>query len=60
MLEEEGKEKKGDTWWRIEEGKEAGSWKTDTHKAMCQDNSEENKRRYKSMTNKTKKQFQNQ
>ena len=33
--------------------KEAVSRK-DTHKAMCQNNAEENKRRYKSMKNKAK------
>ena len=35
--------------------KEAVSKKKGAHKAMCQDNTEENKRRYKSMTNKAKK-----
>ena len=35
--------------------KEAVSRKKEAHKAMCQNNTEENMRRYKSMTNKAKK-----
>ena len=59
MWEEEGRSK-GDTWWWNEEVKEAVSMKKDAHNAMCQNDTEENKRRYKSMTNKAKKEFQNQ
>ena len=46
---------KGDTWWSNEEVKEAVSKKTEVHKAMCQNSTEENKRRYKSMKNKASK-----
>ena len=46
---------KGDTWWRNEEVKEAVSRKKDAHKAMCQNNIEENENRHKSMKNKAKK-----
>ena len=35
--------------------KEAVSRKEDAYKAMCQDNTEENKRRYESMKNKANK-----
>ena len=35
--------------------KEAVSRKKDAHKTMCQNNTEENKRRYKFMNNKSKK-----
>ena len=35
--------------------REVVSRKEDAHKAMCQNSTEENKRRYKSMKNKTKK-----
>ena len=38
---------KGDTWWWNKEEKEADSRKKDAHKAMYQDNTEENKRRNK-------------
>ena len=44
---------KGDTLWWNEEVKEAVSRKKEAHKAMCQNSTEENKRRYKSMKNKT-------
>ena len=37
--------------------KEAVSRKTDAHKAMCQDNTYENKRMYKSMKNKAMKAY---
>ena len=43
---------KGGTWWWNEDVKEAVSRKKDAHKAICQDNIKENKRRYKSMKNK--------
>ena len=46
---------KRNTWWWNEKVKEAVSWKKDAHKAICQDNTEENKRRYKGMKNKTNK-----
>ena len=36
---------KGDTWWWNEEVKEAVSGKKEEHKAMCQNNCEENRRR---------------
>ena len=49
------KRSKGDTWWWNEEMKEADSRKKEAHKAMCQNNTEKNKRRYKSMKNKAKK-----
>ena len=45
----------GEAWWLNEEVKEAVSRKKDAHKAMCQDNTEGNKRRYKSMKNKARK-----
>ena len=35
--------------------KEAISWKKDSHKAMCQDNTEDNNRRYESIKNKANK-----
>ena len=50
-----GEQKLGDTWWWNEEVKEAVSGKKDAHKAMCRNNTDENKRRYKSMKNKAKK-----
>ena len=50
-----GRRSKGDTWWWNKEVKEAVSRKKEAHKAMCQNSSEENKRRYKSMKNKAKK-----
>ena len=40
--------------------KEAVSRKKEAHKAMCQNSTEENKRRCKSMKNEAKKQFQKQ
>ena len=40
--------------------KETVSWKKDTHMAMCQDNTWENKRRYESMKNKAKRQLKKQ
>ena len=46
---------KGDAWWCIEEVKEAFARKKDAHKAMCQNGTEESKRRYKSMKIKAKK-----
>ena len=39
--------------------KEADSRKKDAHKAMCQNSTEKNKRKYKSMKNKARKQLQN-
>ena len=45
----------GDTRWWNEEVKQAVSRKKDAHKAMCQNSTEENKRRYKSIKNKSKK-----
>ena len=61
-----GKTSKGDIWWWNEEVKEAVprkngevkeavSRKKEAHKAMCENSTEENKRRYKSMKNKAKK-----
>ena len=47
-----GRRSKGDTWWWNEDMKEAVSRKKDAYKAMCQHNTEENKRRHKSMKNK--------
>ena len=52
-----GEKSKGGTWWWNGEVKEAVSRKKDAHEAMCQDNTEENKRRYKSMKMKQIKQF---
>ena len=37
---------KGDAWWWMEEVKEAVSSKKGAHKAMCQNSTEENMRRY--------------
>ena len=55
MWEEEGRRSKGDTWWWNDEvKKEAASIKKETHKAMCQNSTEENKR-HKSMKNIAKK-----
>ena len=45
----------GDTWWWNEEVKEAVSRKKEVHKVMCQNSTEENKRRYRSMKNKANK-----
>ena len=39
----------GYIWWLNEEVKEAVSRKKDSHKAMCKNSTEENKRRYISM-----------
>ena len=50
-----GRRNKGDTWWWNEEVKEAVSRKKDAHKATCQNSTEKNKRRYKSMKNKPNK-----
>ena len=47
-----GRKSKGDTWWWNEEVKEAVLWKKDAHKAIHRNNTEKNKRRYKSMKNK--------
>ena len=47
-----GRRNKGDTWGWNEEVKESVSRKKDAHKAICQNNIEENKRRYKSMRGK--------
>ena len=49
-----GRRSKGDNWWWKKEVKEAVSRKKDAHKAMCQDNTDKNKR-HKSMKNKAKK-----
>ena len=43
-----------------EKVKEVVSRKKDAHKVMCRNSTEENKRRHKSMKNKSKKQFQKQ
>ena len=50
-----GRRSKGGTWWWNEEVKEADSKRKDAHKAMYQNSTEENKRRYKSMKNKARK-----
>ena len=42
-------------WWWNEDVKQAVTRKKDAHKAMHQDNTEENKRRHNSMKNKAKK-----
>ena len=47
-----GRRSKGDTWSWNEEVNEAVSRKKEAHKAMCQNSTEENKRRHKSMKNK--------
>ena len=54
-----GRRSKGNTWWWNEEVKEAVSRKK-AHKAMCQNSTVENMRRYKRMKNKKIKQFQKQ
>ena len=54
-MERRGGRSEGDAWWWIEEVKEAVSKKIDVHKAMCQNSTEENKRRYENMKNKAKK-----
>ena len=46
---------KEDTWWWNEEVKESVTRKKEAHKVMCQNSTEENKRRYKSMKNKENK-----
>ena len=43
---------RGDTWWWNEEVKETVSRKKEAHKAMCQNSTLENKRRYEGMKNK--------
>ena len=50
-----GRRSKGDTWWWNEVVKEAVSRKKDAHKTMCENSTEENKRRYESMKNKADK-----
>ena len=50
-----GRRSKGNTWWWNEEVKEAVSRKKEAHKAMCQNSTAENKRRYKGMKNKANK-----
>ena len=40
-----GSRNKGDTWWWNEGVKEAVSRKKEAHKAICQNSTEENKRR---------------
>ena len=47
-----GRKSEGDTWWWNEEVKESAKRKKEANKAMCQDSTAENKRRYKSMKNK--------
>ena len=54
-MKKRGRRSKGDTLWWNEDIKEAVSRKKDAHKAMCQNNTEENKIKYKSMKNKAKK-----
>ena len=46
---------KGYTWWWNEEVKEAFSRQKESHKVMCQNSTEENKRRYKNRKNKANK-----
>ena len=46
---------KGGTWWLNEELKEAVLVMKEAHTAMCQNSTEDNKRRYKRMKNKGKK-----
>ena len=50
-----GRRSKGDSWWWNEGVKEAVSKNKEAHKAICQNNAEANKRRYKSMRNKAMK-----
>ena len=50
-----GRRSKGDTWWWDKEVNKAVSRKKEALKAMCQNSTEENKRRYKSMNNKANK-----
>ena len=47
-----GRRSKGDTWWWNEVVKEAVLSRKDALKAMCQNSTEKNKRRYKRMKNK--------
>ena len=51
---------RGNTWWWHEEVKETVSRMKEAHKSMCQNSTEENKRRYKSMKIKQRRQFQKQ
>ena len=53
-MKKNGRKRIGDTWGWNEEVKEAVK-KKDAHKAMCHYNTEENKRRYKSMKSKANK-----
>ena len=46
---------KGDTWWWNDKVKKAVSRKKEAHKAMYQNSTEENNKRYKGMKNKAKK-----
>ena len=55
-----GRRSKGDTWRWNEWVKEEVSRKKDEHRTMCRHSTEENKRRYKGMKNKARKQFQKQ
>ena len=48
-VKKRGGRSKGDIWWWNEGVKEAVSRKKDEHKVTCQNNTEENKRWYKSM-----------
>ena len=50
-----GRRSRGETWWWNEEVKEAVSRKKGAHKAMHQNRTDENKRRYKGMKTKAKK-----
>ena len=50
-----GRRSKGDTWLLNEDMKDAVSRKKDAHKALCQNSTDENKRRYKGMNNNAKK-----
>ena len=43
---------KGDTWWWNEEVNESVSGKTEAHKAMCQNSTEDNNWRYEGMKKK--------
>ena len=49
-----GRRSKGETWWLNGDMKEAVPGKNEAHKAMCQNCTEENKRRYERMKNKAK------
>ena len=46
-----GRRSKGDAQWWKEDVKESVSRKKDAHKAMCQNNTGEKKRRYEGMKN---------